>query len=452
VKWVVLVIALASILPLSDWLRRNPSEVPKVWVLMGFLSFLFVPLHLYIATISWPLWPGFVKGAELSILDLLALIIYFSLPRARHSLPFQLSIAFYFCAVLISAFQANVPMAALFYSWQLARIFLVYAVVVRACADERVAPALLKGMALGLCLEACIVIWERFGLGIIQTGGTFGHQNLLGLMSYFVVFPAFALLLAGQRGWLLALVPLAGAIIAVLTTSRGTIGMASFGYAAIFLLSALRRWTARKALVALIGVVAIAALAPLAFSSFERRFALEARWADPEYDERAAFEKAASMMLADHPMGVGANNYVLVANADGYNTRAGVAPTIGSGSANVHNVYLLVAAETGYLGLIAFVVLLLRPLTVAFRCGWRNRGDRRGDLLLGLGVALLAVYIHSTFEWIFVTFQAQYMFAMTAGLVAGLADQLGYWRRVPAYSSPMGADGFISTTGKIRQT
>ena len=43
-------------------------------------------------------------------------------------------------------------------------------------------------------------------------------------------------------------------------------------------------------------------------------------------------------------------------------------------------------------------------------------------------MALLIVYIHSYFEWIFITFPAQYMFALDAGMVAGLATQLGYWR------------------------
>jgi hypothetical protein len=94
-----------------------------------------------------------------------------------------------------------------------------------------------------------------------------------------------------------------------------------------------------------------------------------------------------------------------------------------------------VAAETGYVGLITFVLFLLRPMMVAFLCGLRHRGDPRGDLLLGLGVALLVVYVHSFFEWIFVTFHAQYMLAMEFGLVAGLAQQLGYWpERSPLFA------------------
>src|SRR5262249_2649449 len=133
---------------------------------------------------------------------------------AQHPLPFRISMGFYLLTVLLSAIQAAVPFATFFYAWQLARVFLVYAVVTRACADERVAPSLLKGMAIGLCFEAFIVIWERVGLGIIQTSGTFGHQNLLGMVSHFVIFPFFALLLAGERGWWPAITPLAGAIIA----------------------------------------------------------------------------------------------------------------------------------------------------------------------------------------------------------------------------------------------
>jgi O-antigen ligase len=134
------------------------------------------------------------------------------------------------------------------------------------------------------------------------------------------------------------------------------------------------------------------------------------------------------MMLSDHPMGVGANNYVVAANVGGYNQRAGVAARTASLATNVHNAYLLSAAETGYFGLVTFVMLLLRPLIVAFRCGWRNRKDQRGDLLLGLGVTLLVVYVHCFFEWVFFSFKVQYLFAITAGLIVGLAQQLGYWR------------------------
>ena len=137
------------------------------------------------------------REIEVSALDVLALAIYLSLSRGGEPLPFKVAMGFYLAAVLLSAIQATVPFAAIFYVWQLARVFLVYAVVTKACADERVAPSLLKGLAIGLCFEACVVIWDRFHLGVIQASGTFGHQNLLGMVSHFVLFPFFALLI----GW-----------------------------------------------------------------------------------------------------------------------------------------------------------------------------------------------------------------------------------------------------------
>ena len=426
-KWAALFVALAAVMPFAGWLRRHPNETPKVWMLVGFLPFAIGTLHLYMAAISWPEWPGYVKGTEISILDLLAISLLLSIPRTGHGLPFRLSMAFYLIAILLSALQSSVPMAALFYAWQVARMFLVYAVVAKGCEDKRVVPALLTGMAIGLGFEACHAIFQRFVQGIPQPGGSFGHQNFLGLVTHFVVFPWVALLYAGERGWRPVIGPLAGLVVAVLTVSRATIGLAAGGYVGLFALSVLRKWTPRKAVLMVAGVIGLGVLAPVVMASFEKRFSQE-QVSLTGYDERAAFAKAAKMIIADYPFGTGANSYVVVANTENYNTKAGVAAIIGSDSANVHNAYLLVTAETGYLGLVTFLLMLLQPLIAAFRCAWRNRNDIRGDLLLGLGVSLLIVYIHSCFEWVFVTFALQYMFALEAGLVAGLAVQLGYWR------------------------
>ena len=44
----------------------QPSTPGKVWLTMGILPFAVDPLHLYMAIISWPLWPGFVKEQKLA--------------------------------------------------------------------------------------------------------------------------------------------------------------------------------------------------------------------------------------------------------------------------------------------------------------------------------------------------------------------------------------------------
>jgi hypothetical protein len=386
------------------------------------------------AVISWS-WPGFVQGAEFSVLDAMALALYLSMGHKPRPLPFKLSMAFYFLAVLLSALQARAPTAALFYPWQLGRMFLIYVVVARGVsADPRVAPALMKGMAAGLVMEAGIAIWQRFGLGVLQPTGTFPGQNLLGLISHFVVFPFFALLLNRGSGFLPAAVVLAGIVIEVLTTSRATLGIAGFGFAAVFILSASRQLSSRKIIMFLMGTLMIAIFVPTIMSSFEQRAFVNNQ--DTSDIERESLIRAAEMIVSDHPLGIGANHFVETANMDGYHQKAHVPP--GGRGSIVHNVFWLVASETGWLGLITFVVLLIRPLTVAFFCGLRNKREKRGDLLIGLGVALLVVYIHSLFEWIFLLPDTQYLFAASVGLIAGLAQQLGYWPHSPR-RRPVGA-------------
>jgi O-antigen ligase len=428
VKWVVLAFLAALVWPVSVRLRSHPEERLKILVLAGFLPFILRNAHLFWAIISWD-WVGYVKGLEVSLLDFIALAVYISLPSPRGRLPFLVSMILYFLATVLSAAQARLPITALFYSWQLARMFLLYATVYRGvCADQRIASAILKGMAAGLLMEAGLTIWQRFVLGVLQTPVTFPAQNGLGLASHFVIYPFFALLLAGRGGWLSPAVVTAGLVAQVLTTSRGTVLLGAVGLATVFSLSALRRWTSRKGLVLLAGVAAIAVFGPLAASSFEQRFE-GGPMSLQEDSERVAYKKAADMMLSEHPLGIGANNFTFVANVEGYFSRAGEASYLSGLSGNVHNVYWLVASETGYLGLVTFVILLLRPLAVAFFCGLRHLGDPRADLLVGLGVALLIEYLHCSEEWAFVNFETQYLYAIDVGLVAGLAATLGYWRR-----------------------
>jgi O-antigen ligase len=207
-----------------------------------------------------------------------------------------------------------------------------------------------------------------------------------------------------------------------MTVSRATVALSGAGFFILLILAAIRKFTPRVSRTILVAGALMVIVLPFVYSSFEARFAA-GPLAD-NYDERAAFKKAAAMMVGAHPYGVGANNFVVIANAQGYYDRAGVAPTFSSRSAHVHNAYWLAAAETGYLGASAFILVLLAPLIAAFRSGWHNRKDVRGELLFGFGVALLMLYIQLFFEWAFFLWWFQYLFAISIGLIAGLTQQL----------------------------
>jgi hypothetical protein len=57
---------------------------------MGVLLYVVDPLHLYMAMVSWAYWPGFVKGFEITYIDLLSVAIYLSLPQSKNPVPFRL--------------------------------------------------------------------------------------------------------------------------------------------------------------------------------------------------------------------------------------------------------------------------------------------------------------------------------------------------------------------------
>jgi O-antigen ligase len=122
-------------------------------------------------------------------------------------------------------------------------------------------------------------------------------------------------------------------------------------------------------------------------------------------------------------MGVGANHYVISANSGGYSERAGVIWNAGSRAAEVHNLYLLTAAELGWSGLVALFFLFAWPVTRALRLALRKGKDLEGDLALGIAVAMLIASIHSLYEWVFITYQVQYIFAILLGCIAQLLRQ-----------------------------
>ena len=424
-KW-IFILGLITLVPLlSGWYRTNPALRPRVWMVLGFLPFAVAPYHLYVAPISWAMWPGYVKGVEVSLLDAIAVAIILATPKRDRHVNMKWPILLFVTTIVMSIFQSRIPMASFFYAWQMGRIFLLFGAVAIACKDDRAAPAIIKGLVIGVAIQAVVAAREYAG-GALQTGGSFGHQNLLGMMTHFAVFPSLALLLAGRKGWAPILGPLAGLSIVVMTASRGTIGFEAVGIVVIFILSIMRRPTSRKTGIIFAALIIVGLTAPLVVDALQRRFAEKPLNAD---DERTRFENAALMMRRDHPLGVGANEYVVVANTEGYSQRANVVAMFGSRGANVHNAYLLSGAELGWPGMLAFIAMMTWPIVVALRAAWHNRRDWRGEILVGLATALIVVALHCKYEWIFVTFDVQYLFGIALGMVSGLASSVGHWKK-----------------------
>lgn len=419
-RYVGLLLFFLCIPVVASMLKSNPVHRRWAWTLLGAAPYVYGWAHLSVSIVSWAYWPGYVKGLLVALPDLLAIGLLLSTPKRRVRRAIPIALTLYIAAVMVSVAVSDLPFASFQYAWQLLRVLLVALAVARVSAGADAPRHIVYGMCYGITFQAFFSIVQRFGHGVVQASGTMGHQNLLGMMTHFALLTAIALMLAGDRARVLKLGAGAAMVVAALTGSRGAVGFAAMGVISLMALSLLRHPTAKKMRVASASVAILLALAPVAYLTLEKRFARSGSGDSGSNEERAAFERAARAMWADHPLGVGANEYVVTANTKGYSTRAGVIWNQGSRSANVHNVYLLIAAETGWPGLIAFVLLYAIAVLTALRAAWAKPYSRQRELLLGVGVALATVAMHNFYEWIFVVEVTQYLFAIMLGMAMGL--------------------------------
>lgn len=403
-------------------LKSRPEKRVWAYFAVGIMPFTMGWLNLDAALINWAEWPGHTKGAIVTVLDALALAIIVTSPSPFKKLPILgVFVAYVFAAILSMAFS-NQPITSGFYAFQMLRMLLMFVAVASIMRDPKAIQWLAYGLAAGAMFQGVITIQQRLS-GAVQAAGTMGHQNLLGFMLHFVTLPLLALLLAGIKNKLVIFGVLFALIAIALGASRGTVGFAGIGLVVLLALSMARRMTPHKWKIVGLSLLALTVVVPLSLNTLSLRFGTSQIDTGPD-GEREAFERAATSMWSDHPMGVGANQYVVVANSQGYSDRAGVVWNFGSRAAHVHNMYLLAAAETGWIGLITLASLLCWSIIRGLFFAFRHRRDPRGDVVLGASVAILAAALHSGYEWIFVTYQAQYMFVISLGMIAGLIRQV----------------------------
>lgn len=418
-KWLALALFLMVAPALMSWLKTNPRQAPIAWAMLSFLPFVIGPWHLAVAPFAAPFWSGYVKGWEISLLDAVAVGVLFGsrsrLPTSWLYLPFFA----YLFAGLIAVFQARFFNLALAYPIQLARVGLVLLSVARVCTTERGQRAILTGLIAGIGLQALYAIVARAG-GALQTGGSLGHQNLLGFVSHMVLMPSFAMLLSSRWQKTAAVGTCAGLIAVALTASRATILISGAGLILTLILSIGARFTTQKMVLGFVGIVLLGLSTPIAYWSLQQRLAQQNISLTTEDTERVAFERAARAIIQAKPMGVGPNFYNFIANTEGYSERAGVNWSVGNRTANVHNSYLLVCAETGYLGLLAMVALLGGATFLSFATAFQFRREAGAEVLIGVGVAFTAVIFHGFFEWMFVVSPTQYIMASLLGLTIGI--------------------------------
>jgi hypothetical protein len=416
VKWIFLLAVLILAPSTFGLIHSDRRNIVRVCFLLG-ASILLVGPTLWSAPIAWPSWPAPAKGTEISFIDAIALALFLSTPKIRIPPSLKVSYILICLALFVSTCVAYNQIAALFYLWEFLRATLLFLAIARACASEpSAAIAFVTGICVGMIGEAGWVALQ-YVQHVDRPGGSFGHSNTMGIAANYAVLPALALLV-GSRRWLLpSAAVFSGLVCVVLGGSRASMGLFAIGIFLTVVLSIAHRPSPRK--FAILGgvILLVITAAPVMIWSVGQRSAESTLSSD---SDRAAMKDAASMIIADHPLGVGSNQYAVVANIGGYLQRAEVPWNEANLRAPVHDTYYLVTAELGFLGLAGLLAMIGSLIALSLKLLGRHLPDGSSELVPGLLAATIVVSIQISYEFTFMEFMIHDLCAINAGILVAI--------------------------------
>jgi O-antigen ligase len=380
-----------------------------------------------------------ISGLEMSLTTVCLAALYFlwfvELALSHRGLPVlrrgaERSLAIYVLVAFVSVAVAYDAALARNELWLLLQTFLVYVYVVNQVRSEQDVQFLLKMLLLSALAQAVLIIglslrgsdliigpyWARVEPRSMRIGGTVGSPNTAGAYLAFVIAPclAFLQIAANRRQVLLGLLTgLLSFVALLLTLSRGGWAGAIASLIIYFAVAWHRRWVSWKL------PMGIAVSALVVFAIFHRPI-LERLTGDDlgSAEARVPLMMLAIRMFTDHPLlGVGANNFI--AAMDPYVTYPDFS---GAWVHVVHNKYLLVLAETGIIGLMAYLAFLMATVRSGMTC-CHLPSLTMSPIALGLTAGVVGQMVHMCVDLFHDRPPVQLLW-LIAGLIAAMDGHL----------------------------
>jgi len=383
---------------------------------------------------------GALKGLSISATTLALAGLYASwfirtlanrTPMVRPRRHMNVALVFFLAITVLSVFIAQDKALSLFDVYLLFEACLIYFYVannLRTRQDVLLVVALLLG---GCLLESAVIIVMKFtvtasttwdypihiiaenlgGDGRMRIGGTIGVPNVAGAYLSVMLAAAAGVLFADlgkMYKWLSAAVLSLGGIALIFTYSRGAWIALVFAIVVLCFVVWRQRGTSLKVPVLILAVLGLLYV-PFGSSISARLFGDDQGSAD----SRIPLNKLAFRMIGDNPLlGVGANNFTVA--MDQYATSEFRREWLWA----VHNKYLLILAETGAGGLLAYLAFLLSTLRRGWQC-WRFGDSQFSPLALGFVAGILGHMVHQCVD-LFRDRPLQQLVWLTAGLLVAM--------------------------------
>ena len=345
------------------------------------------------------------RGFELTLTDLVALALALAVvarfPRRVRWLPLGTwPMALLFVLAIVSTVNAQAPLLGTFTLFKLVRIYLLFWCVVNVVGTGVSLDYVRYGLvAMGLVM-AVLALKQKYVYGMYRITGPFDHSNGIPLYCNLVI-PVLLVWgmtdrrLSSAEAALTVFASLGMVFAVVATQSRAGTLLTGLSVALTLVVANARARSPRVSWTTVTLVLIMLAGGALVADTIVQRFR-EA----PESSEQARdeFNVAARRMAGDRAFGVGLNNFSLVlTTVDRYNEHIEVMKGEEQGGV-AHHIYWLTAAEMGYVGLFAFLIVLGGFLWRALLGAIRATG-LESLLLWGFFIGFVALYLQGTLEW-----------------------------------------------------
>ena len=319
------------------------------------------------------------------------------------------------------------------------RALILLWVMVNLVRDKEDVEAVINGLMASIIFQGAEVFFQKYVTKSVvnRSIGSFPHPNSLAMYVDLIIPTLLALILSGgfskKRNRLAIAAVFAGMLCVVFTKSRAALVIMIAALGSVTAISVLMKPTSRKIWIIFIGFIMVDMIAVAVAPKVIKRFQTAPKASEMT---REYFNDAAIAMANDHLFGTGINSYSwMLGNTQYYwyvypnrvdtvddpeafrESKRGM-----SRLGTAHHIYLLYAAETGWIGMCLFILFLLRLYVKNIILLLKTDDEYFQAVFLGLLIGFSTLHLQGLLEWIFRQTQVFYLFFALAGLMTAMGN------------------------------
>ena len=427
-KYIIFFLTLIILVPFGVLMASTSKFFEKVILFM--MIFFTCRLTESIHFVSREFYRGTSRGFEIGLVDLVSLVLFLVI-IIRRGRDFKIRLIppgsfiyfIYFALSLASITNSYEPLYSYFEILKMIRMYFYFWVLYNYFNSyDRIALAIHFIPAIIIYIFM-VALYQKYRLGVYQINGPLPHQNSLCMYITILSTIMFSQLMNEKKASILKsafifLMFAMGSLLVFFTLSRA--GMVCYigGCLAVLLLSYASGFEVKKFIITgIIGVGAIIAVVSM-INTVLKRFETA-----PVQSKITRYNLAISAvnMADDKFLGIGLNNFGVKVNKPWPYSKHLDKGDKKFKEGLVETVYLMIAAETGWLNLGVFVIFLLYFYIMNFVNIFRFVNTEYQYFAIGLAGGLGSIYIQSSLEWVLKQspnfYQLMFCFAIIAAMM-----------------------------------